>query len=94
MITVGQNPYKSRVTDRTEYAPIVASLTGLRGMSLSRTIYSIAMLTDMTGSDISLLRIAERALKESGWPVEVLTGRHSFLVGDNDRHVDYNRSQG
>lgn len=73
MIPVGQNPYESRVTDQTEYAPIVASLAGPRGMSLSRIIYSIAMLTDMTGSDISLLRIAERALKESGWPVEVLT---------------------
>lgn len=93
MISVGQNPYESRVTDQTEYAPIVASFAGPRGMSLSRTIYNMAKLTDITGSDLSLLRIAERALKESGWPVEVLTGRCSFLVGDNERHAAYNGGQ-
>lgn len=45
------------------------------------------MLTAMTGSDVDLLRMAESALKQSEWPVEVLTGRSSFLVGDNERHV-------
>ncbi|KAG6359540.1 hypothetical protein INS49_013061 [Diaporthe citri] len=76
VILLGQNPYESRVTDQTEYAPIVASLAGPRG------------------SDLSLLRTAEKGLKESGWPIEVLTGRYSFLVGDNERHVGYNGRQG
>ncbi|KAL1857017.1 hypothetical protein Daus18300_010463 [Diaporthe australafricana] len=31
VIPIGQNPYESRVTDQTEYAPIVASLAGPRG---------------------------------------------------------------
>lgn len=30
--TVGQNPYDSPITDTVEYAPIVASLAGPKGM--------------------------------------------------------------
>lgn len=51
------------------------------------------MLTAITGSDVDLLIMAESALKQSEWPVEVLTGRSSFLVGDNERHVDCAGSQ-
>lgn len=36
---------------------------------------------------MSLLKIAETALKEANWAVEVQTGRLSFPVGDNAKHV-------
>lgn len=37
--------------------------------------------------------MAENALKESGWPVDVLTGKPSFSVGNNKRHVDNDRGE-
>lgn len=40
-----------------------------------------------TGSDCSLLKLAEKTLKECAWPVEVLTGRNTFLVGENERYA-------
>jgi hypothetical protein len=33
---VGQNPFESRISERTEFAPIVGSLTGVRGEKITR----------------------------------------------------------
>lgn len=52
------------------------------------------MMTAMTESDVGLLILMEeKDLKDSGWSVEVLTGRSSFLVGDNERQVDTDRGE-
>ncbi|GAP92178.1 putative amidase [Rosellinia necatrix] len=69
VIPVGQNPFESKVTKRTEYVPIVASLTGPRG------------------SDESLIRIAEEAMKNAGWETNVLCGVSAFEVGSNERNA-------
>ncbi|KAM5452134.1 hypothetical protein MaudCBS49596_003488 [Microsporum audouinii] len=65
---VGQNPYKSRVSNQTEYAPIFSTLVGA------------------PGTDLTLVKVAEDALKKAGWPTDILTGRFMFEVGDNERH--------
>lgn len=33
MESVGQNPFESKITQRTEYVPIVATLTGAQGQA-------------------------------------------------------------
>ncbi|KAH6620994.1 amidase signature domain-containing protein [Chaetomium sp. MPI-SDFR-AT-0129] len=58
VIPIGQNPYESRVSKRTEYAPIVASLAGPRGSdddllqlaieALSEAQWPIEVLTGRT----------------------------------------------
>jgi hypothetical protein len=40
-----------------------------------------------TGSDLSLLSIAEEALKSAGWQSNLLTGRYMLHVGDNNRNA-------
>lgn len=40
----------------------------------------------MTGSDLTLLRLAQEALEKAQWPTEVLVGRFMFHLGNNDRN--------
>lgn len=40
-----------------------------------------------SGSDLSLLRIAEGALKSAKWQSELLTGRNMLYVGENSRNA-------
>ncbi|KAK4447245.1 amidase [Podospora aff. communis PSN243] len=69
IVPIGQNPYHSRVSDRTEYAPIGTSIVG------------------PPGSDATLVKIAQEALRKAGWPTTVLTARLMFKLGDNARHT-------
>lgn len=39
------------------------------------------------GSDLALLRVAEEVLQAAGWRTGVDTGRFTFPVGNNSRHV-------
>ncbi|KAM5460203.1 hypothetical protein MferCBS49748_007745 [Microsporum ferrugineum] len=68
VVPIGQNPYKSRVSNQTEYAPIFSTLVGA------------------PGTDLTLVKVAEDALKRAGWPTDILTGRFMFEVGDNERY--------
>ena len=46
------------------------------------------MLMERTGSDLTLIKIAETAMKTASWPTEVLVGRYTFEVGGgNKRNV-------
>lgn len=92
VLSLGKNPYKSRIAGETEYATTFASLAGPRVKS-SRVSCIVAMLTAMTGSGIYLIVMAENALMESGWPVEVLKEMSSFSAGKNKRHVDNDRGK-
>ncbi|EFR04156.1 amidase [Nannizzia gypsea CBS 118893] len=37
-------------------------------------------------TDLTLVKVAEGALKKAGWPTDILTGRFLFEVGDNERY--------
>ena len=84
---VGQNPFHSRNSGLTSYVPIVGSLIGPPGMN-SDMLTSRVILT-RAGTENDLVIIAERALKQAGWPTDVLTGELAFNVGDNDRNVGF-----
>lgn len=49
-----------------------------------------------SGSDLALIRLVEEALLSAHWRTTVKTGRHTFPLGDNSRHIqdqqddDYN----
>lgn len=45
------------------------------------------MLTYITGSDLTLLRLVQEATQAAGWRTNVDTGRRAFPVGKNSRHV-------
>lgn len=89
LITVAQLPYKSRVTKTIEYRPVCISLMGSRGRSrrARRSLPDRALTCIILGSDLALLRLVEEALRPTGWRTHVETGRYTFPVGHDGRHV-------
>lgn len=101
LFTVAQVPYESRITKTTEYQPICISLMGRKGRSQDvckpsardrlpwrkRTGHRALTYISTPGSDLSLLRLAEEALRTAGWHTGVETGRYTFPIGDDGRHA-------
>nr|ODN88537.1 hypothetical protein L204_06392 [Cryptococcus depauperatus CBS 7855] len=56
----------------------------------SSPLFTISMMgapqVVVPSTELTLLQVAQDALKKAGWPTNVLTGRFMFEVGDNERH--------
>lgn len=64
---VGQNPYESRVSGKTEYFPIVASIAGAQGTCKTDTKpWHMLNTPSPPGSNLMLLHVAAKALEKAG----------------------------
>ncbi|KAG8162641.1 hypothetical protein KVR01_007119 [Diaporthe batatas] len=70
VVPVGQTPYESRISKRTEYNPIVASMASAPGLELMKN----------TGSDLMLVALAKAVLEGAQRPTKVETGRFMFKL--------------
>jgi len=84
---VGQVPYESEITGRTEFLPVSVSIVSPKGKSrLSQSFCPFTTNKSFSGTDMALMEFLNEVMPKCGVKAEVMVGREAFER--ESRHED------